>query len=97
MIELLKNYTFTKILPTVYDDSLTYYELLSKIQYKMNEVINNENMLSEGFVELYEYVKNYFTDLNIQNEINNKLDQMASDGTLEEIINQQIFNNKLDI
>lgn len=96
MIELLKNYTFTKILPTVYDDSLTYYELVSKIQYKLNEVINNENVLSEGFVELYEYVKNYFTDLNIQNEINNKLDQMASDGTLANIINQEIFNNKLD-
>lgn len=96
MIELLKNYTFTKILPAVYDDSLSYYELVSKIQNKLNEVVTNENVLSESFVELYEYVKNYFTDLNIQNEINNKLDQMASDGTLEEIINQQIFSGKLD-
>lgn len=32
-----------KILPLVYDDSLSYYEILCKVTEKLNEVINNTN------------------------------------------------------
>lgn len=40
-------YNVQKVLPAVYDDSLSYYELLAKIQAKMNEVIVSENNLNE--------------------------------------------------
>lgn len=39
-----------KVLPLVYDDSLSYYELLSKAVLKLNELIENNN-------ELPEYIK----------------------------------------
>lgn len=36
-----------KVLPLVYDDSLSYYETLCKISAKLNEVIDAINELSE--------------------------------------------------
>lgn len=36
-----------KIIPLVYDDSLSYYEMLCKVREKLNEVITNTNMIPE--------------------------------------------------
>ena len=44
MIDKLK-YWCNKILPLVYDDSLSYYEVLCKTSAKLNEVINSTNGL----------------------------------------------------
>lgn len=40
----------------------------------------------ERFTTLYNYVHDYFDNLDVQNEINHKLDEMAGDGTLGEAI-----------
>lgn len=40
-------YNVQKVLPAVYDDSLSYYELLAKIQQKCNELIGANNYLQE--------------------------------------------------
>ena len=40
----------------------------------------------EAFNDLHDYVMNYFDNLNVQTEINNKLDTMASDGTLDALL-----------
>ena len=45
-----------KILPLVYDDSLSYMELLNKVVYKLNEVVNNNNELPTYITE---QIKNY--------------------------------------
>lgn len=44
MIDKLK-YWCNKILPLVYDDSLSYYEVLCKTSAKLNEVIDSTNGL----------------------------------------------------
>lgn len=82
-----------KVLPLVYDDSLSYYELLCKVVVKLNEVISTANkagddvaQLTDLYNKLLAYVNNYFSDLNIQNEINNKLDAMAESGELGAIL-----------
>ena len=36
-----------KVLPTVFDDSLSYYELLCKIAHELNIVIDNTNNIPE--------------------------------------------------
>lgn len=84
---------FQKTLPLAYDDSLTYQELLYKLTAKINEVVESQNQTNENFDELYalfiqlkEYVDNYFKNLDVQEEINNKLDEMVADGTLESIV-----------
>ena len=40
----------------------------------------------QAFQGLHDYVMNYFDNLDVQEEINNKLDQMAADGTLDTIL-----------
>ena len=74
-------------------DALTNYGLLCKIVEYLNKVIASQNevqanveVLNNAFIELKSYVDNYFDNLDVQDEINNKLDQMADDGTLQEII-----------
>lgn len=42
------------VLPAVYDDSLSYYELLCKVIRKLNEVIELNNEQSEAYNELYQ-------------------------------------------
>ena len=82
-----------KVLPAVYDDSLSYYELLCKVVNYLNDVIQNvDNMndditsMFEAYSELQTYVNDYFSSLDVQQEINNKLDKMATDGTLSNIV-----------
>lgn len=74
-------------LPTSFMESMTYYEALCwLVNYLKNEVIPTVNTTSEAVTELQEYVNNYFNNLDVQEEINNKLDDMAEDGTLADII-----------
>ena len=42
-INYVPNYRCQKILPLVYDDSLSYLEYLGKLTCKMNEIIDNIN------------------------------------------------------
>ena len=56
-------------------------------------VNNTKDTLEDAFNELDDYVRNYFDNLDVQDEINNKLDQMAEDGTLERIIADYILEN----
>lgn len=82
-----------KVLPLVYDDSLSYYELLCKITDYINKIIedlsaseDNIGDLLTAYNQLQDYVNNYFSNLDVQEEINNKLDAMVEDGELTNII-----------
>lgn len=81
-------------LPTSYLESMSYYECLvwlcKYLENTINPAINNN---AEALEELQEYVANYFNNLDVQEEIDNKLDEMVTDGTMAEIINQEIFTN----
>lgn len=77
-----------KTLPAVYDDSLSYYELLCKIMNKLNETIDVTNTQDEKLIEL----QNWFNNLDVQDEINEKLDNMVESGELQEIL-QQYFDD----
>lgn len=85
-----------KVLPLVYDDSLSYYELLCKVIDALNKIGNTSNELITAFEELKEWCENYFESTNFQEMVDNKLDQMAEDGTLESLINDKILANKVD-
>ena len=59
-----------KVLPLVYDDSLSYYEVLNKMVVYLNQVIDNINAdidnvaeLKDDFLLLQEYVNNFFDDI----------------------------------
>lgn len=82
-----------KVLPLVYDDSLSYYELLNKVVTYLNNTIqdvanvetNVDNVIT-AFNQLTEYVNTYFDNLDVGTEIDEKLDAMALDGTLTELM-----------
>lgn len=81
-------------------DALTDYQLLCKVVEYLNKVITSQNEVIEitksltlAFNELQSFVEHYFENLDVQEEINNKLDQMAEDGTLQEIIGSYLQSN----
>lgn len=53
------------VLPTIYDDSLSYYELLNKAVKILNGNIENINILSENQSKFIEEVTNYINSLEI--------------------------------
>ena len=100
------------IIPTSYKDSMSYYECLAWLCKFLEETVIpsvNENgeavqELQSLYIELNDYVTHYFETLDVQEEINNKLDDMAESGQLTEIIAQYLelqgllcYNTKLDL
>lgn len=109
LIDIKKLKPFTKfiytigVLPTSYLMSMTYEEqliwLCNYIEQTVIPAINNTGEAIEElqtlYVELKEYVDNYFDDLDVQTEINNKLDDMAEHGELEQIIGAYLGTNAI--
>lgn len=76
-------------LPTVFDDSLSYYEVLTKLCKMVNTMLENEDTnaeniaaLAEAYQELEDFTNNYFENLDVTQEINDKLDELVADGTI---------------
>lgn len=58
-------------------------EEIETFEHDVNETVNE---YIGKFNDLYNYVHDYFDNLDVQEEINHKLDDMVSQGTLQEII-----------
>lgn len=101
-----------KVIPLAFDESMSYLELLYSLLHYLKETVipavnNNADAVTELqnlYNELKSYVDNYFENLDIQTEINNKLDEMAESGKLTDIIAQYLqlagvlaFNTKNDL
>ena len=74
-------------------DAITNYELLQAVIKYLNTIIENENnvesnvtALYNAFVNLHDYVETFFENLDVQDEVNTKLDEMVEDGTLESLL-----------
>lgn len=74
-------------------DGLTEWQLFCKISKEINKIINSQNtvgnemeILSQAFIDLQNYVNNYFENLDVQEEINNKLNEMTESGELQNIL-----------
>ena len=86
------------MLPSSYKESLTYEEqLLWFCNYLTETVIPTVNNNAEAveelqalYLQIKTYVDEYFDNLDVQEEINNKLDEMADSGELTDIIAQYL-------
>lgn len=71
-----------EVLPLVYDDSLSYYEVLCKFSEKLNDVINNINLIPD-------YIRSLVTDEELGIILSQLLDELreqiasANEGTSE--------------
>lgn len=96
---IINKFCFTiGMIPTSYKMSLTYEEQILAIGHYLEETVipalnNNAEAVAELqslFIQLKDYVENYFDNLDVQNEINNKLNEMAKNGELTDIIAQYL-------
>ena len=97
-VEFLPPWVETGMQPAFYDkESGTCLQQTARMYDRVNMLVRMFNKLSretktvvedyiEQFVELKDYVDNYFANLDVQEEINNKLDDMVEQGTLQEIV-----------
>lgn len=83
-------------------DAITNWQLFCKLGEEINKLINSENLtgqqvedLTNAFNDLESYVNNYFENLDVQEEIDNKLDEMAEGGQLQEIISEYLQSNAI--
>lgn len=89
------------VFPTAFTDAMTYYECLAYLVKYLEETVIpavNENAeaveeLQRLYIQLKTFVDTYFENLDVQEEINNKLDAMVEAGTLQEIITTYIQAN----
>lgn len=91
------NYLETVIIPTVNNNGEAVEELQDKFIDLKNateeEIAEFEENITILYNQLKSYVDNYFDNLDVQSEIDHKLDEMVTDGTMEQIINQEIFSD----
>ena len=69
------------------------YDLLGKVVAHLNTVEYNQGIAQENIEALY----NFLDTLELQDEVNKKLDEMAQDGTLKELLNSLFYdiNNQI--
>ena len=85
----LYNYIQTKVIPLLNTESGAIQEL--QTLYELLRTYVNENIEN-----IENYVNDFFDNLDVQEEINNKLNEMTEDGTIEELITQIVnVNEKL--
>ena len=65
-------------------------ETVENFEHSVNETVSE---YIEKFTQLKDFVEDYFDNLDVQEEINNKLDAMVEDGTLQEVINNFLQPN----
>lgn len=97
-------------LPTSFVDSMSYYEcmawLVNYIQNTVIPAVNNNaaatQELQDMVVQMKQYMDNYFDNLDVQQEIDNKLDEMFANGQLDLLFSKYVnayveaTNEKLD-
>lgn len=76
------------VLPLVYDESLSYYEVLCKLQAKLNEVIKTQNDLQEAFQNLLNWV-----NTQLETYTKEQLQGWMDDGTFDKLVNVTKLNN----
>lgn len=88
-------------------DAITDYQLICKVVEFLNKVITSQNEVIQQMInvtadfaeletlfnQLKDFIDHYFDTLDLQEEVNNKLEEMAEDGTLQEIITTYIQSN----
>lgn len=92
-----------KTLPALYDDSLSYYDLLTNVVWYINQLITVAKAYDEKFceleglyIELEHYVASYFDKLDVEQTVADILNDMAYSGRLTEIMTTYINDYSID-
>lgn len=87
-----------KILTDAWDaQKVDYEQFKTDVTTEFNTLSGKFDTLEDAFNDLKSYIETYFDDLDLQEEVNIKLNQMASDGTLSALIQPLFDEYKEDI
>lgn len=97
-IEFLPPWVETGLQPAFYDtESGTSLQQTARMYAKVNEVVASVNQQNEKIAEyiekfnqLHDYVYTYFDNLDVQQEIDNKLDEMYANGQLDLLFSKYV-------
>lgn len=85
-------YWCQKVLPLVYDDSLSYYELLGKVVKYLNDMADTMNANTEQLEKLISAVTSLYSKNYVREVVEKIIDKMVEDGTFDEIIEEVMLN-----
>jgi len=83
--DMFNNFVMQKVLPLVYDESLSYYEVLTKLTNYVNDMVKSVNDVIQAHNDLsgeYTTVLSQLNDLNVQIE-QMKTGFFIQDGSIE--------------
>ena len=95
--DYMKEFKFwcQKVLPLVYDDSLSYYETLCKMSYKLNEVINNMNKIPDYIASLVsdEKLKEILSELlnTLEEQIASANEKKSETATNDRVVGELVW------
>lgn len=84
-----------KVLPLVYDDSLSYYEVLCKIVKYLNNLIDDTKNISAEVEELRQIIQNLNSGQLFQ-IVEAVIEEMKKDGSFDEAIQQALLKEVVD-
>ena len=110
-INFLPPWVETNEQPAFYDkESGTVLQQTARMYAKVNQLVRSVNEQNETitdyiqqFIDLHDYVEDYFTNLDVQEEVNNKIEAMSDSGELLAIMKPYIDpifeaqNDRIDI
>lgn len=79
--------------PYIYDQNVSLLELVRKLYAIVNELCIVVQGLKDDYDDLKNYVDNYFKNLNLSSEVKSVIDEMVADGTLANLINQELLGS----
>lgn len=89
-------YWCQKVLPLVYDDSLSYYEFLCRVCDKVNEIIASQNKTNDDVSNLTANIKNIINDILIEWFNNGKFAEILNETLADFWVNPLWFGAKFD-
>lgn len=75
------------ILPTVFDDALSYLEQLRIVCKRLNELGENQNQIQDVLNQL-----NFYIDNQLEADAKAQLEAWKNDGTLSQILNEELLS-----
>lgn len=76
-----------KILPLVYDDSLSYYEVLCKMRDYINHMIDDIKELAQVYVDIEAYIKSFIESSEVEDLIRNTVVDWLTENQPEPVYN----------
>ena len=83
---------YERYLPTAFDESMSLVEKVNKVIQYANDV----GALTNGVVEKWNEVMEWILNDGLTENVVNQLNTWFNDGTLAQIINEDVFNMKAD-